>query len=167
LIWIKEHIYLRPTMANMKSTCLIVADGERARLFIAVPDDNPRRKLRLIEKGTLHNADFKGAGAVKSERNTNRQAGPVHPVGVQRERHRLEQERRFGAEIVKSAVALTADWSEGVMVLIAEPRLLGLMRERLRGALKKHIALAELAKDYSGFTTAALEKIVIAQRLAQ
>ena len=159
-------------MAVMKQTCLIVADGEKARLFVVVPDDNPRRKVRLVEQTTLHSADFNargrnGAGGVASERNTTRQAGPVHPVGAQRERHRLEQERRFGAAIVKSAVALTADWSEGGMVLIAEPRLLGLMRERLRGALKKHITLAELAKDYSSLTTAALEKIVIAQRLAQ
>ncbi|MGQ0750237.1 MAG: hypothetical protein ACT4PS_06870 [Betaproteobacteria bacterium] len=63
-------------MTVMKKTCLIVADGERARLFLAVPDDNPRRKLRLIEQATLHNA-----------------------------------------EIVKNAVALTAEWNEGVIVL--------------------------------------------------
>jgi protein required for attachment to host cells len=159
-------------MAVMKQTCLIVADRDKARLFIVVPDENPRRKLRLVEQATLHSADANArgrssTGAVASERNTNRQAGPVHPVGAQRDRHRLEQERRFGAAIVKSAVALTADWSEGVIVLIAEPRLLGLMRERLRGALRKNIALAELAKDYSSLTAAALEKIAIAQRLAQ
>ncbi|HET9663624.1 MAG TPA: host attachment protein [Burkholderiales bacterium] len=156
----------------MKNTCLIVADGARARLFFVVPDDAPRRKLRLIERATLVNVETKsrgrnGAGLVNSERNTNRQAGPVHPVGAQRERHRLEHERRFGAEIVGSAIDITADWDEGVMVLIAEPRLLGLMRERLRDALKSKIRLEELAKDYSGLTTAALEKIVISQRLAQ
>jgi protein required for attachment to host cells len=172
LIWINGHIFSRRTMAVMKRTCLIVADGEKARLFLAVPDDSPRRKFRLVEQTTLHNAEFAahgraGAGQVGSERNTNRQAGPVHPIGSQRERHRLEHERRFGAEIVKSAVALTMEWNEGVIVLIAEPRLLGLMRARLRGALKKQIALVELAKDYSGLTTTALEKIVVSQGLTQ
>jgi protein required for attachment to host cells len=156
----------------MKNTCLIVADGERARLFVAVPDDSPRRILRLIEQATLHNAEFdarglRGAGQVKSERNTNRQAGPVHPIGSQRERHRLEHERRFGAEIVKRAVALSKDWKDGVILLVAEPRMLGLMRARLRGALGKQIGLVELAKDYSGLSAAALEKIVISQRLME
>ena len=42
----------------MKNTCLIVADGERARLFVAVPDDNPRRSLRLVEQATLYNAEL-------------------------------------------------------------------------------------------------------------
>lgn len=156
----------------MQKTCLIVADSARARLFFVVPDEAPRRKIRLIEQATLVNQETRergrnGAGLVNSERNTNRQAGPMHPVGAQRERHRLEHERRFGAEIVEKAVALTRDWNEGVIVLIAEPRLLGLMRERLRGALKKEIALEQLAKDYNGLSTAALEKIVISQRLAQ
>lgn len=156
----------------MQTTCLIVADGARARLFFVVPDEAPRRRIRLVEQAALVNQETKargrnGTGLVNSERNTNRQAGPVHPVGAQRERHRLEHERRFGAEIVEKAVALTEDWKEGVIVLIAEPRLLGLMRGRLREALGKQIALVQLAKDYSGLSTAALEKIVISQRLAQ
>ena len=156
----------------MKKTCLVVANGGRARLFVVVPEDGPRRKLQLIEQATLVNAETmerggNGAGRIYSERNTNRQAGPVHPVAARRERHRLEHERRFGAEIVERAAYLTADWKEGVMVLIAEPRLLGLMRERMRDALRGEIRLEELAKDYSGLSTSALERIVISQRLAE
>lgn len=156
----------------MTQTCLIVADRARARLFVVVPDESPRRRFRLIERSTLVNAETTargkdGAGRVKSERNTNRQAGPVHPIGAERERHRLEHERRFGAEIVKRAVDMTADWDEGVMLLIAEPRLLGLVRARLREALKAEIRLEELAKDYTGLSTAALERAVLSQRLAQ
>ena len=156
----------------MKNTCLIVADGSRARLFVVVPADSPRRKLRLAERVTLVNQETRargrnGAGRVKSERNTNRQAGPMHPIGAQRERHRLEHERRFGAEVVEHALKLTADWDRGVMVLIAEPRLLGLMRERLRSALRSEIKLEELAKDYSGLSTTELERVVVDQRLIQ
>jgi protein required for attachment to host cells len=155
----------------MKNTCLIIADGARARLFFAVPDEAPRRKIRLIEQAALVNAETQsrgrnGAGLVNSERNTNRQAGPMHPVGAQRQRHRLEHERRFGAEIVERAINMTRDWNEGRMVLIAEPRLLGLMRERLREAVNSKIRLEELAKDYSGFSTAELERVVIEQGLA-
>jgi protein required for attachment to host cells len=156
----------------MNNTCLIVADGSSARLFVVVPYDSPRRKLRLKKEATLVNMETKtrgrsGAGQVKSERNTNRQAGPMHPIGAERGRHRLEHERRFGAEIVERAMDLTAGWQQGVMILIAEPRLLGLMRERLRSALKSEIRLEELAKNYNGLSTAELERIVITQRLAQ
>lgn len=156
----------------MKNTCLVVADRGRARLFLVMPDDNPRSKLRLDEQASLTNGGAKARGAagaarVKSERNTNRQAGPVHPIGAQRERHRLEHERRFGAEIVKLAVSATAHWDDGVLLLIAEPRLLGLIREPLRRALKTSIRLEELAKDYAGLSTAELERLVISQRLAQ
>lgn len=155
----------------MKKTCLIVADGARARLFFAVPDEAPRRTIRLVEQAALVNAETQsrgrnGAGLVNSERNTNREAGPVHPVGAQRERHRLEHERRFGAEIVERAINMTRDWDEGRMVLIAEPRLLGLMRERLREAVNSKIRLEELAKDYSGFSVAELERAVVEQSLA-
>lgn len=155
----------------MKKTCLIVADRGRARLFLVVPDESPRRKVRLDEQATL-SAETRGRGAGseargKSERHSNRDAGPVHPVVAQRERHRLEHERRFGAEIVKRAVGVTANWEDGVMLLIAEPRLLGLVREPLREALKASIRLEELAKDYAGLSTAELERIVVAQRLTQ
>lgn len=156
----------------MNNTCLIIADGAGARLFFVVPSESPRRKLRLAQQATLVNAEMKargrnGAGRVKSERNTNRQAGPMHPIGAQRERHRLDHERRFGAEVVECAVDLTADWDRGVMVLIAEPRLLGLMREHLRDALKSEIKLEELAKDYTGLSTAELERLVVARDLTQ
>lgn len=154
----------------MNNTGLLVADRSRARLFVVVPADNPKGKLRLVERVTLVNQETKargrsGAGRVKSERNTNRQAGPVHPIGAQRERHRLEHERRFCAEVVEHALRLTVDWDRGVMVLIAEPRLLGLMRERLRTALRSEIKLEELAKDYSGLSTTELERVVIGHRL--
>jgi protein required for attachment to host cells len=126
----------------------------------------------LAERATLINQETiargrTGAGRVKSERNTNRQAGPIHPIGAQCERHRLEHERQFGAEVIEHARQLTADWNRGVMVLIAEPRLLGLMRERLRHALRSEIKLEELAKDYGGLSTTELEQVVVGQRLVQ
>ncbi|MGQ0524777.1 MAG: host attachment protein [Betaproteobacteria bacterium] len=155
----------------MKKTCLIVADRARARLFLVLPEEGTRRKLRLDEQATL-NAETRGRGAggdarARSERHSNRDAGPVHPVAAQRERHRLEHERRFGAEIVRRAVGVTANWEDGVMLLIAEPRLLGLVREPLREALKPAIRLEELAKDYAGLSTTELERVVVAQRLAR
>lgn len=156
----------------MNNTCVVVADGTRARAFTLVADAAARRGMRLLEQWTLTNpeAQTRGrrqSGQVKSERNTNRQAGPVHPIGAQRERHRLEQDRRFASEVVDRVCQLVAAWDEGRILLIAEPQLLGLMRARLRGALKSAIRLEELAKDYSGLSTAQLERLFAAERLFQ
>ncbi|OGA44656.1 MAG: hypothetical protein A3G24_08185 [Betaproteobacteria bacterium RIFCSPLOWO2_12_FULL_62_13] len=156
----------------MPNTCIVVADGARARLFTVVTEDSPRRRLKLVEHQALVNPRARAHGEssvsqVKSERNTNRQAGPVHPIGAAREQHRLEHERRFGAEIVHCATALVSGWRGGRLILIAEPRLLGLMRERLRRALDSAIKLEQLAKDYSGLSTAELERLFAIQGLIQ
>ena len=155
-------------MNPSEKTCVIVADGARARLFLVAADDSPRRTRKLVEQSTLANREResrggRGADQTKSERNTNRQAGPVHPIGAARDRHRLEHERRFGGEIVESAVRITRDWDQGTIVLIAEPRLLGLMRKRLRAAVNRNVGVEELAKDYSGVSDAALERLVFSR----
>jgi protein required for attachment to host cells len=80
----------------------------------------------------------------------------VHPIGAQRERHRLELERRFGREIARQVGELTAAWKEGTVVLIAEPRLLGLTRGCMRATLGAALTLKELAKNYTQLTAAEL-----------
>jgi len=141
----------------MNNACVIVADGQRARIFLVESRDAPRERFRLVERDSLDNPDLRTRGAsvtgrVRTETNTNRGAGPVHPMGAQRERHRLELERRFGREIVSRISNLVGGWAEGTVVLVAEPRLLGLMREPLRKAMLPGMALKELAKNYTQLT---------------
>lgn len=145
----------------MNATCIVVADARRARFFSIEASDTPRHPLKLVEASVLVNPDVEGArrngaGRVKTERLSNRQAGPAHPIAAQRERHRLELERRFGREIASHAEKITGAWASGVVVLIATPRLLGLMREGLRATLHSGIELKELAKDYTGLSAAEL-----------
>ncbi len=59
-------------------------------------------------------------------------------------------------EITRQAADLTKGWDQGIVVLVAEPQLLGLMREPLRKALHRGIDLKELAKDYTHLTPAEL-----------
>ena len=145
----------------MNRTCIIVADGRHARFFSVEPADSPRHAMTLVERAALSSPDPSVLGASvtgrpRTETNTTRQAGPVHPIGAQRERHRLEHERMFGREIARKAGQLTAQWKEGIVILIAEPRLLGLSREYLRDALEPAIQLKEVAKNYASLTAAEL-----------
>lgn len=144
----------------MNELCIVVADGARARLFF-VEFDGPRKGGRLVEQAALAQPDLRALGVSvtgrpRTETNTNREAGPVHPMGAQRERHRLQVERRFAASITATAAGLVEDWGRGSVVLVAEPRMLGLLRETARGVMNRRVAVKELARDYTSLTAAEL-----------
>lgn len=152
--------------------CIIVADGARARLFVALEDDRAPDGVSLVERECLVNPDYRAHGAdvpgrTKSERVTNRQAGDVHPIDARRDQHRLELERRFAREIVQLVVRFMQGRNDGNVVLVAEPRLLGLVREPLRNALKHGIELKELAKDLSHLSAAELrDHLALSHRIS-
>ena len=146
----------------MDNICVVVADGARARIFLVQETDAPRAPFRLVERDVLTNADLRSrgrsvTGRVRTETNTNREAGPVHPMGAQRERHRIELERRFSVEVARKTAALARDWPEGSVVLVADPRMLGFLRDAVRGALTPGIRVKELAKDYARLTAPRLQ----------
>lgn len=151
------------------NACVIAADGGRARLFVAI-EDGARPGLSLVERESLVNPEYRARGAelpgrTKSERVTNRDAGDVHPIDARRDQHRLELERRFAREIAQRAAALTQSWRGGSVVLVADPRMLGLLRDPLRKALSQDIDLKELAKDYSHCTAAELRDHLALNRM--
>lgn len=144
----------------MSNTCIVVADAGRARFFLVEKSDAPRHNVVLVERATLVNPGFEGARAsgverVKSERVGDRQAGDAHPVETGR-RPRLELECWFGREIARQAGELTAGWKDGTLMLIAEPRLLGMTRAYMREALPSGLTLKELAKDYAQLSSSEL-----------
>jgi len=146
----------------MNNWCVVVADGARARIFVLEPEGGRAGAPSLVEKADLANAGYGARGAdapqVRTERNTNRQTGPMHPVGEKREQHRLEVERRFGVRIAERVAEVVKGWNDGSIVLVADPRLLGLMREVLREAVKSEITLKELAKDYAHLSATELHE---------
>ena len=117
----------------MNNILVIVADRGAARFFRLEAVDAPRIKARLVEGASLQHPDFTEredlTGRPHTETNSNRQAGPVHPIEAQRERHRLEHGRHFSHDIAHEAVDTAKNWKEGTVVLVAEPRVLGLLRE--------------------------------------
>lgn len=145
----------------MDNICVVVADARRARLFLLQEREAPRMPYRLAERGTLNNMSLRArgrsvTGRVRTETNTNRQAGPMHPIGAQRERHRIELERRFATAIARRAAVLARNWASGSVVLVADPHMLGFLRGAVRSALKPAIHVKELAKDYARLTAARL-----------
>jgi len=58
----------------------------------------------------------------------------------------------FVVHVAQSVVQAVADWQSGVVILAAEPAMLGLLRDSVQAALPKHVALKALAKDCVGLT---------------
>ncbi len=136
----------------MSNACIIVADGGLARFLGVEEVEAPRARLALVERKVLKNTTDPKAlaasvtGRAHTETNTDRGSGPM---ASRRERHRGELDRRFGMEITREAGEFTKGWERGTVVLVAEPQLLGLVRESLRKVLHPGVELKELAKDYA------------------
>lgn len=146
----------------MNNCCVVVADGSRARLFLLEEAKELVSGSRLVEVADLVNAEGTAHGGDaprrRSERNTSRQSGPVHPYGDKRLQHRVEVDRRFAMDVAERTLSLIGGWPRGSLLLIAEPHMLGLMRDALHGALGSGIELKELAKDYTHLTSSKLHR---------
>jgi len=150
--------------------CVIAADSARARFFLAEESAAPRAPLKLVERETLENPDLRTlgrsvTGRPRTETNTNREAGPMHPVGAQRERHRVELERRYALRMAGLAGNITHTWKDGTVLLVADAKLLGLVRGPLRKVLPARIELKELAKNHAHLTPAELRDELVAGKI--
>jgi protein required for attachment to host cells len=147
----------QPPPAGVDERYLIVADASRARFFSLETADGARSRTKLVERFTLAHEDLKGvrrggAGRAKTGHVNNRQAGGARPIDARRQQHGLELERRFGRRIAQQIAKAAGNWKSGVVMLVAEPRLLGLMRKGVRDALDSGVTLKELAKDLGHLT---------------
>lgn len=148
---------------------VIAADGARARMFVLEKDDALLSGSRLVEKldlvNTRYTARGKDAPGVRSERNSSRQAGPMHPQDAERDRHRMELEQEFAREIVAHASAMAESGGADRIVLVAEPRMLGLLRRPLRAAAGKRVQVSEIARNHTHLTPSRLRQRLVADQL--
>ncbi len=140
----------------MLNYLVVVADGARARFFKLVPAEFPEIESspNLVELEDFINTEIDEKGRElwsdpKSGRGKAPGDGPAHGYDDHRERHKDENERRFahetGAEIVKRATGEKADR----VVVAAESRMLGMLREAIEGKLPATTRLIERAEDLS------------------
>jgi len=151
----------------MTNCFVIAADGARARMFVLEKDAALRAGSRLVEKIDLVNTDARARGKdaprVRSERNTSRQAGPMHPQDAERDWHRAEVEGRFAREIVAHASSMVKAGAADKLILAAEPRMLGLVRRSLRTVIAKRVTISEIARNYTHLTPTRLHKQLAVQ----
>jgi protein required for attachment to host cells len=137
----------------MNKSLVAVINGAKARFLTLEPGEFPEywSSPRLIEHESLLNLTKEIQGqelwsSTKTGRNRG-SGGQAHSYDDHRENHIAEFERRFAQAIATQIVNLVQAHQVEQLLLIAEPKILGLMRETLTTGSLTHLKLGELAKD--------------------
>jgi protein required for attachment to host cells len=144
---------------------VIVADGARAR-FMAIERHAgapQRAALRLVEIAQMSNPEHTARGRrdsrkIKSGRDTSRGGLSPHGYTDHREHHEAEVLRRFASRIAEQAASRVALAKASSVLLVADPRMLGLLRAALEPVAKAGIALRELQRDYTWCSAPQLQR---------
>jgi protein required for attachment to host cells len=137
----------------MTKTCILVADGARARfLTLEIPIepatdggaylvehldlvnpevDVPERKLFSDRSGSAHSSPKGGA----------------HALDDHREGHEHESARRFARSVAERLASFAAEQAATEIVLVAEPRSLGALREQIVAKHLRGVDLVELGEN--------------------
>lgn len=136
----------------MNPVLVVVADGAKVRFF-NLSEKNIRGELcpYLIEDEALLNPEQKlpgqqlWSGAESQAGRSQAGKSQAHSYDDRRRDHEVEFERRFARLISKQILSQAHQVHH--LLLIAEPRLLGLLREALGPSLPRTLKLRELDKN--------------------
>lgn len=155
----------------MQHNCVVVAGGSRARFFTLEEVEFPDMQSgpNLCEVNDLISTENETAGNdlwsdTKSGRNRGGN-GAAHGYDDHRSQHENEFERRFARDIARETARLLRDNSTKQLVLVAQKRTLGFLRNELDGLLKAGVEIKELAKDLSKLSPLELHEHLARERL--
>ena len=138
----------------MNHCCVIVAGGSHARFFTLEDAGVPELESgpRLVELRDLINPEHKAHEGTlwssgKAGRNRAPGGGAAHGYDDHREQHGEEFERRFARDIAEEATRLVKSHNTQHVILVAQKRMLGLLRIALDPLLKAGVNVQEFATD--------------------
>ncbi len=139
--------------------CIVVADGSRARFFTLErpeipefeggPDLTEHRDLVNPEKEQRSRQIFSN---LKSGRNQAHGNGPGHGYDDHRGRHEGEFVRRFARRLVGEIATFAGEQRVDQLVLVADPRMLGVLRDELGSGLPAGMHITEFTRDLSSLS---------------
>jgi len=138
----------------MSKYCIVVAGGARARFFTLDTPEMPEIESgpNLVELSDLVSvermAEEKGLWSdSKSGRNRAAKGGPAHGYDDHRKQHSAEYERRFARQISAQAKQLIEKNNSKHLIMVAQKRMQGYLRDGIKVALNGGVKLHELGKD--------------------
>jgi protein required for attachment to host cells len=144
----------------MNPVLVVVADGAKARFFSLGVRERADGELSpyLLEDETLVNPEQTQQGqqlwsGPESQAGHYQEGkGRAHSYDDRRRDHEVEFERRFAQAIAEQILGQIQTHQLQSLLLIAEPRILGLLREVLIPTLPKTLKLSELDKNLCHLT---------------
>ncbi|NJL48981.1 MAG: host attachment protein [Leptolyngbyaceae cyanobacterium SM2_5_2] len=130
-----------------------VVNGARARFLTLEPLEDPAVESGpdLVERCELLNPAIEMAGQelwANTKTGRNRGSGSKgHNYDDHRENHLVEFERRFAQAIVDQIDEMIAAHTLNTLVLVAEPQILGILRDCLHSSNGRSVQISDLAKD--------------------
>lgn len=144
------------TLGPMNTYLVTVVDGATARFLTLKPLAMPEYESGpgLVEQEGLTAAEKDQQGedlwaTTKPGRNRGT-VGQAHGYDDHREQHMVEFSRRFAQSVVRRMTDLIQVHEVNAVVLVAEPQILGLLREAAAALLPNQVKVKEVAKDLCG-----------------
>lgn len=142
----------------MSKYIVVVADTQRARLFTLKDSLTPETESspRLVEEQSLLHAEnskngTKPRGTPASGRNKSGSGGS-YAFDDHRSKHALDELRRFTGIVVKEALKQARKASAHTMILVAERKTLGVIRDAMTGIKLKGFEIQEFDRELTGET---------------
>ena len=137
----------------MVKFAVAVINGSQARFFtldsaaLSEYESSPN----LLEKESLADSTRELHGQelwanTKTGRNRGSN-GQAHSYDDHRQQHEIEFEKRFANKISKAMVNLIQTYQARHLIIVAEPQILGMLREVMTDNLFKNLNIHEVAKD--------------------
>lgn len=156
----------------MHNNYVVVAGGSRARFFTLQDVEFPEMQSgpNLCEINDLVNVENESSGNelwsnTKSGRNRGGGGSPAHGYDDHRSQHEDEFERRFARDIARETAKMLHQSSTKQLVLVAQKRILGFLRNELDTLIKAGVEIKELAKDLSKLSPLELHEHLARERL--
>ncbi len=156
----------------MSDYYVVVADGARARFFSleAASDLGVAGGPNLVEQNDLANSEAEAAGKeLFSDMKSGRNAGPMgsgaHGYDDHRSQHMDEVERRFARRVVDIALNGAGAHHAEHLVLVAEKRMLGHLRDELPKPAIGAATVSEVAKDLTKLSVRDLHEHLAADKV--
>ncbi|ASC71419.1 hypothetical protein XM38_023710 [Halomicronema hongdechloris C2206] len=130
-----------------------VIDGTTARFLTLNPTEVTEYEAgpHLVERDSLHNAEQEMPGQelwanTKAGRNRGG-SGQAHSYDDHRKQHRMAFEYRFAQSVASRITQLSQTHPVRQLILVAEPQILGILRNVLPSNLPQQLTVQEVAKD--------------------
>lgn len=138
----------------MSPVLIIVTDGTKARFFDVEATENLQGELRLqlVEREPVLNLNHRLLGqdlwsGAESQAGYQGGKGQTHSYDDHRRDHEVEFERRFVQAIASQVLSQHQTEPIQRLLLVAESRVLGLLRDGLIPTLPKTMKVSEVSKN--------------------